>query len=160
MNRVIKAKSKDVFDIMDYLFDNGKTLWIVISGMSMYPFLRESLDMVELKRAEISDIKKGDIVLIKRLTDEFVLHRVVRKNKSEFYIMGDAQQWLEGPISGKQLKAVVININRNNKVISCDSFLLKALVRLWFIVRPIRYKLIRVIRFFEGFNIKKIKDRK
>ena len=149
MSKILKAKAKDIFNIMEQLFDNGQSAWIVVSGMSMYPFLREDLDMVELTRARFPGIKKGDIVLIKRLNSEFVLHRVAKKNNSEFYIIGDAQQWLEGPVLENQLKAVVINVKRNNKVISCNSFLLKILVHLWFIVVPIRYKLIRVLHYVE-----------
>ena len=148
MSKVLKAKSKDIFAIMDHLFDNGSTAWIVVSGMSMYPFLREDLDMVELARADFSSIKKGDIVLIKRINGEFVLHRVIKMNSSDFFIMGDAQQWIEGPVSENQLKAVAVNIARNNKVISCNNFVLKTLVHLWILIIPIRYRLIQVFHFF------------
>lgn len=147
MSRVIKGKSKDVFSIMEHSFDQGKTVWIVVTGMSMYPFLREDRDMVEVIRVSLSGIKRGDIVLIQRHDGEFVLHRVITKDPSSFYVIGDAQQWLEGPIVESQLKATVINIKRNYRMISCNNRFLKALVELWLILRPVRYMLIRVIRF-------------
>ena len=147
MEKVIEGKSDYIFSYMDRLFDQGKTAWVVVTGMSMYPFLRENLDMVELTTAGFSSIKKGDIVLIQRLNGEFVLHRVIKKNPSNLYIIGDAQQWLEGPILENQLKAIVINIRKGNKIISCNNRLLKALVCLWFIARPIRNRLIQIIRY-------------
>lgn len=148
MSNIIKGKSKEIFSLMDKSFDDGKNVWVVISGMSMYPFLREDIDRVELTRREFSHIKKGDIVLIQRTSGEFVLHRVLKKNKFDFYIIGDAQQWIEGPILKNQLKAVAINMNRNGKMISCNNFILKILIKFWLILRPIRYKLIRIFRFF------------
>jgi hypothetical protein len=147
VEKVIEGKSYYIFSYMDRLFDQGKTAWVVVTGMSMYPFLRENLDMVELTRASFPSIKKGDIVLIQRLNGEFVLHRVMKKNPSNLYIIGDAQQWLEGPILENQLKAIVINIRRDNKMISCNNRLLNALVCLWFIARPIRNRLIQIIRY-------------
>lgn len=153
MSNIIKGKSKEIFSLMDNLFDDGKNVWVVVSGMSMYPFLREDIDRVELTRRDFSSIKRGDIVLIQRTSGEFVLHRVLKKNKFDFYIIGDAQQWIEGPILKNQLKAVAININRNGKMISCNNFLLKILIKFWLIVRPIRYKLIRIFRFFHRLSL-------
>ncbi len=149
MNRVIKAKAIEVFTIMERLFDYGKTVWVIVTGSSMYPFLREDNDMVELERTRLSKIKRGDIVLIQRLTGEYVLHRVIKKNRKDFYIVGDAQQWLEGPIQESQLKALVINIRRKNKVISCNNCIEKFFVHLWLIARPIRFKLIQMFRYTE-----------
>lgn len=153
MKKVIEGKSDYIFSYMNRLFDQGKTAWVVVTGMSMYPFLRENLDMVELTRAGFSRIKKGDIVLIQRLNGEFVLHRVIKKNPSNLYIIGDAQQWLEGPILENQLMAIAINIRRDNKIVSCNNRLLKALVCLWFIARPIRNRLIQIIRYIGRMRI-------
>lgn len=144
MSKVITAKAKEVFKVMDHMFDNGQTVWIVVSGMSMFPFLREDIDMVELKRTEFSNIKRGDIVLVQRLNGEYVLHRVFKKNPCDLLLVGDAQQWLEGPILENQLKAVVVSIKRNNKVISCSNHILIFLSWLWINVRPFRYKILSI----------------
>lgn len=148
MNKVFKAKAEDIFAMAEHLFNNGNTVWIVVSGMSMYPFLREDIDMVELARTGLANIKNGDIVLIKRVSGEFVLHRVIKKSNSGIFIMGDAQQWIEGPVSEDQLKAVAINISRSSRIISCNNFMLKTLVRSWMLVIPIRYKLIKAFGVF------------
>ena len=151
MSNVITAKAKEVFLLMDLMFDKGKTVWIVVSGMSMFPFLREDLDRVELARTEFSKIKKGDIVLVQRLNGEFVLHRVYKKNYCNLYLVGDAQQWIEGPIFENQLKAVVVGIKRKNKVILSSNYFLKILVCLWIIVRPIRCKLLRIYTLLKKY---------
>jgi len=150
MSKVITAKANEVFRIMDQIFDYEKTSWVVVTGMSMFPFLREDIDMVEMARTKLINIKKGDIVLVQRQNGEFVLHRVCKKNTCNIFLVGDAQQWIEGPIFEDQLKAVVVSIKRNNKVISCNNFFLKFLIFLWMTVRPIRYKLFKVYTFWRN----------
>jgi len=112
----------------------------------MYPFLRDGLDCVELSACSFDTAKKGDIVLIQRKTGEYVLHRILCKKKSVFYIIGDAQQWIEGPLEKEQLIAVVSAIRRGKRTISCSNFIWKLLSFLWLGVIPIRYKLLKGIR--------------
>ena len=144
MSKVLTAKANELFLLMEHMFDKGKTIWIIVSGRSMLPFLRQDLDMVELKRATYSDINVGDIVLILRENGEYVLHRVYKKVVDELYLLGDAQQCIEGPIRKDQIKAVVINIKRENRMISRDSYSLRVLIRLWTLFLPFRSKLLRI----------------
>ncbi|MBP1756393.1 MAG: peptidase [Firmicutes bacterium] len=147
MSKVITAKANDVFRIMDQIFDHEKTSWVVVTGMSMFPFLREDVDMVEMARTKFSNIKKGDIVLAQRQSGEYVMHRVYKKSAFDFFLLGDAQQWIEGPLFEDQLKAVVVSIKRDNRMISCNNYFLRLLSFFWMTVRPIRYKLFKVYAF-------------
>lgn len=146
MRSVITIKTQDMFPIIDEILEEKGSAWITVTGTSMYPFLRAGKDQVKLVRCSFDTVKAGDIVLIKReISGQYVLHRVLKKESSSLYIIGDAQQWIEGPIKPDQLIASVAAIRRNKHVIKCSCLLLKFLVKLWRIAIPVRYKILKVI---------------
>ncbi|QNU66612.1 S24/S26 family peptidase [Ruminiclostridium herbifermentans] len=148
MCEVKKIKSAEMFPVIKEILDGGGRAWITVTGMSMYPFLREDEDSVELSSASIDTIKRGDIVLIKRVTGEYILHRVLRTEKDSFYIIGDAQQWVEGPLAPEQLVAVVTAVKRNKHQFTCQSKFWVLLVKIWINVIPLRHLFLKGIRFF------------
>lgn len=147
MCEVKKIKSAEMFPVIKEILEGGGRAWITVTGMSMYPFLREDEDCVELSSASIETIRRGDIVLIQRFTGEYILHRVLRVGKGSFYIIGDAQQWIEGPLLPEQLIAVVTAIKRNKLQFSCHNKLWKLLVRVWINIVPLRHIFLKGIRF-------------
>jgi len=154
MREVKKIKSSEIFPLIKELLNDGRKAWITVTGMSMYPFLREDKDCVELSSACITSIKRGDIVLIKRVSGEYILHRVLYKKKEYFYIIGDAQQWIEGPLKPEQLIAVVTAVKRKNHQFTCQSKWWKLLVDLWLNIIPLRHLALKGIRVI--VKIKKI----
>jgi hypothetical protein len=147
MCEVRKIKSAEMFPVIKEILEGGGRAWITVTGMSMYPFLREDEDCVELSPTSIDTIEKGDIVLIQRVTGEYILHRVLRKEKDSVYIIGDAQQWVEGPVKREQLIAVVTEVKRNNISFTCQNGLWKILVRVWINMIPLRHIFLKGIRF-------------
>lgn len=144
MCNIKRVKSDEMFPIISEILSQGGHAWIVVTGMSMYPFLREDKDSVELTATSFKEIKRRDIVLIKRTTGEYVLHRVLRKAENSFYMIGDAQQWTEGPLVPNQLIAVVTAIKRGQKVISCDNFVWKLLTWTWLNIIPLRHVIFKI----------------
>ncbi len=146
MCEVKRIKSAELFPVIKEVLEGGSRVWITVTGMSMYPFLREDTDCVELSQVSINTIKKGDIVLIQRVTGEYILHRVLRKEKEKFFIVGDAQQWIEGPLKSEQLIAVVTAVKRKKHQISCQSMLWRILVGLWINIIPLRHIILKGVR--------------
>ncbi len=147
MCEVKKIKSAEMFPVIKEILEGGGRAWITVTGMSMYPFLREDVDSVELSPTSIDAVNRGDIVLIQRVTGEYILHRVLRRGKESFYIIGDAQQWIEGPLMPEQLIAVVTAVKRNKLQFSCQNKLWKLLVRVWINIVPLRHIFLKGIRF-------------
>lgn len=147
MHKVEYATANEIFPLIKELLDQGNAVKLTITGNSMYPFLRDGLDSVELEAVHTLDI--GDIVLIVREKGQYVLHRVIKVNRNSFYIMGDAQGWIEGPLKFEQTLAVVKKIWRRNNCIDCNSFKWKFISRLWIGSIPIRVILHKSIRGFE-----------
>jgi signal peptidase I len=146
MHKIRHIQSNKLFPVIQDLLKSGMGTKITVTGMSMYPFLRENIDSVELSASSFDSIHYGDIVLILRQSGEYVLHRVVRKKENLFYMIGDAQQWTEGPLHPKQLIAVVTSVWRKDKRIECSNFWWRTLSLVWLKLIPFRYFLIRAYR--------------
>ncbi|CVI69368.1 Peptidase S24-like protein [Clostridiales bacterium CHKCI001] len=131
-------------DTMQYLtticqiLKDGKTAVIPVSGGSMMPFLVSERDFVMLSRTE-GEIRKGDIVLYQRRNGQFVLHRVYKiRKKKWYYMVGDAQNVIEGPIMEGQVRAKVIKVMRNGIWISETCFWWCFFEVIWIRIIPVR----------------------
>jgi hypothetical protein len=154
MHSLKTIKSEVLFPAIKDLLDNDQMVRITVTGNSMMPFLREDTDSVELSSTDFDSLRFGQIVLIHRSNGQYILHRVVHKKKDCFFIAGDAQIWIEGPICPEQLVAVVTRIWRGNRQISPSDILWKMLSLIWWLRLPAFYILRKIYRFLKKvYNI-------
>lgn len=146
MQKLKTIKSEVLFPVIKGILNEGRSARITVTGMSMYPFLRENIDSVELSNINPKTIKKGDIVMVLRETNEYVMHRVIKVEEDSFYMIGDAQEDIEGPLRFNQIFAKVNAIWRQNKRIEVENLLLKFMARIWLVLRPFRINIIKVYR--------------
>lgn len=144
MYQVRQVKTGRLFSVIAEMLANGQRTRITVTGMSMYPFLRGNIDSVELCRTSIGKVSRGDIVLIRRTGGQYILHRLLCKEKGCLYIVGDSQTWVEGPLNPDQLIAVVTAVWRKDKRIDCSRLPWKFLSRLWLDLLPVRSCIIKV----------------
>ena len=108
--------TKGYLSEVEKLIAEGKQVVIPVSGGSMTPFLVGERDFVMLEKTELAEIRRGDILLYRRENGQFVLHRVYamqeKTRTKQFYMMGDVQTVVEGPIYERQIIARVSNIKR------------------------------------------------
>lgn len=149
MREVRKIKSANLFPLVSEILEHGQSSRVSITGSSMYPFLRNEIDSVEMSKGDFSSISRGDIVLIRRTDGAYVMHRVLKKERDCFYIVGDAQQWIEGPLIPEQLIAVVPSVWRKEKHISCSNSCWRALSWFWLLVLPVRHHIFRLARLLK-----------
>ncbi|MDR3270190.1 MAG: peptidase S24 [Peptococcaceae bacterium] len=142
----VTVKAVELFSLVSELLEQGQSARISVTGTSMYPFLRHSLDSVEFSSGNFAQIARGDIVLSRRLSGAYVMHRVWRKEKEAYYIVGDAQQWIEGPLEPQQLVAVVEAIWRKDRRIACSKCWWRCCARIWLLLRPYRYFIMKCYR--------------
>ena len=104
--------------IMQAMQDGGSAE-LTVTGRSMTPLLRDRVSRVRL--AAVSQPKRGDMVLYRRQSGAYVLHRIAAIGADGTYMMcGDAQTVLEPGIRREQLLAVVTDFARGEKWCSCD----------------------------------------
>jgi signal peptidase I len=144
MSKLVPLKSSDFFPLINMVFANGQTARITVTGQSMFPFLREGVDSVELSPVDYQGIFKGDIVLVQRDNGEYVLHRVIRKCFDVFYILGDGQIIIEGPIRSRRLLAKVKTVWRHERKIDCSRRTWRFLSQVWVYAFPFRRVFIKM----------------
>jgi hypothetical protein len=142
MSEIKRISTGVMMPVIRKLLENDKRVRITVTGNSMYPFLRENKDSVELITCSFPGIRSGDIILIQRDDSAYVLHRVIFKKKEHVYINGDAQRSLEGPIRRDQILAKVNTVWREGAEISVNNIVWKVLAFLWFCILPFRKTII------------------
>lgn len=144
-------KASEVFLAIFGMLEEGKIVRISVTGMSMAPFLHEKKDSVNLTKADYSKITRGSIVLVQRTDGVYVMHRVIKKNNEHFFMAGDAQQWIEGPLLPSQIKAVVESVYIGEYEVSCNNPVWRLSSSIWLMLLPARYRILGV-----GRRIKKV----
>lgn len=136
VNRNIPEEKKNVN--IEKLLSEGNTIQIKPRGYSMYPMFVPDRDEALIKKADIDNIKRGDVVLYRRKGSILVLHRVYKKKNGMFYMVGDNQTQVEGPLKSEQVIGILTGFKRNGKYISTNSFFYKTTAWIWLLLRPVR----------------------
>ena len=67
----------------------------------------------------------------------------------EYYLIGDAQTVIEGPIQREQIFAIIIKVKRKGKWIVPEDFQWKFFAHIWPNIIPLRRTIIKTYRFFK-----------
>ena len=110
--------------------ENITALPLVISGNSMSPFLVHGRDTVYLSRLD-RPAKRGDVLLYKRDSGAYILHRVYKVEKDSYTMVGDAQTQLEQGIRQDQIIAIMTSALRKGKLQKKGSFWWEFFEKLW-----------------------------
>lgn len=108
------------FDRFKELIATGETVCIKVKGNSMMPFLKSDTDTVAAVKSD-GRFKVGDVVFYTRKNGAVVMHRIVKKQNDLFWMCGDAQLSVEGPINENQIFAKVTYIIHDGKKYDEDS---------------------------------------
>lgn len=138
--------------VMQEIMNNGQAVRLTVTGMSMFPFLRENIDSVELVKTSFDQLKVRQIVLIKRTDGAYVLHRVSKITADRFYMIGDAQMLPEGPLTPEQLIGAVDAVWRRNKRIPCGNPFLRLTVWCWMGLLRHRGRFLRIYEMLSKKN--------
>ena len=129
--------------------ENIAALPLVISGNSMAPFLVHGRDTVYLAKLT-RKVKKGDVLLYRRNSGAYILHRVYKIDKDSYTMVGDAQTWLESGIKDAQIIAVMTSALRKGKMQTAGSFWWEFFEKLWIRIVPLRPTLMKLYTCIKG----------
>ncbi len=104
---------QSLMQLLQLQLEEGGRANLTVTGFSMHPLLRSRRDSVVLVPA--GKQKKGDIILYRRESGQFVLHRIIRIEKDTYICSGDNQAMRE-PVTQEQILAVVDGFTRKGKV--------------------------------------------
>ena len=123
--------------------DRVEALPLVISGSSMTPFLVHGRDTVFLARLT-RPARRGDMLLYRRHTGAYILHRVYRvQPDGALTVVGDAQTELEPHIAPEQVIAVVTAADRKGRRQQPGCFWWNFFAGPWLTLLPLRRPLMR-----------------
>lgn len=133
---------------IEAMLSKGEQVTLQISGDSMRPTLKPRRDAVVLAPIQKEPVRRGDILFFQsaRSAGGYALHRVWRVTAEGVFMNGDAQNWVEGPISSDKLLAKAIVLMRNGKMLDVQSPLYRLYVSVWRITRPVRFQLFALWR--------------
>ena len=139
----------DLIPLIRECIDSGKKVNMRVTGMSMYPLLRNRSDTVVLEKAD--RVKKYDIVLHQRSEDTYILHRIIKKKGDVLTIAGDFEVQKEHPVYTSQVLARVVGFVRNGKYHDASELFFKIYGFIWVAIFPLRLYAVRFLRFLRRF---------
>lgn len=123
---------------VEELLKSKKTIQISPQGYSMYPLLVPGRDQVVVAPADQEEYRRGDVVLYRRDGGILVLHRIWKQRKEGYYMVGDNQKEIEGPLRRDQILGVMVCVIRNGKKIPVENAIYRLLMGVWLWMRPVR----------------------
>lgn len=145
--------TQEYVSVLKDLVEEGKEVGLLISGNSMAPFLKHQRDYIYFKLPD-RELEKGDMVFYRRENGQYIMHRIVEVAKEGYYLLGDNQVIVEGPLKREQIFAIVTKVKRKDKVLGPESILWKFYAKVWPLTTPVRRLLGRIhrkiVRVVEG----------
>ena len=136
-NNIENISSSFPIDI-EQLLASGTTIKIKPQGYSMYPLFVPGRDEACIERTDFSSLKRGDVILYRRDKSILVLHRIWKITDNSFYMVGDNQTEIEGPLRADQVRGKLIGFVRNGKFVTVNNPFYRFLSGLWLFLRPLR----------------------
>lgn len=135
--------TREYVSVLRELTEEGKEVSLLISGSSMSPFLIHQRDYIYFKKPD-RELKKGDMVFYQRDSGQFVMHRIWKVRLDGYYIVGDAQTVIEGPVRRDQIFALITKVQRKGKWLEPGDFWWEFFEHIWIHMIPIRRKIMKI----------------
>ncbi|MBR2309101.1 MAG: S24/S26 family peptidase [Oscillospiraceae bacterium] len=155
MERNIRSiPMEELFKAIRIQLENGGRARLTVTGRSMLPLLRAYRDAVELIPVS-GPQKKGTIILYRRESGQFVLHRIIELTENGYICCGDNEAIRE-PVSQEQLLAVTDKLIRRGKRVALNNLSYRVYTALWVGLFPLRGIYIKIRRWC-GRNYRKLR---
>ena len=103
---------EEIYPLIAESIKDGGQFVLFPRGTSMNPTMYEGKDCVVLE--QIDEPKQFDIVLYRRRSGQFVLHRIMKIKNGKYTMCGDNQYLFEKGLERDQLLAVVTEIRKED----------------------------------------------
>lgn len=137
--------TREYVSVLRELVEEGREVNMVVWGSSMTPFLGHGRDTIFFSAPE-RELRRGDMVFYQRDSGQFVMHRIWKVKKDGYYIVGDAQTDIEGPIRRDQIFARITKVKRKGKMISNGDFWWEFFEKVWIRMVPLRPVIVKLYR--------------
>lgn len=132
-----EVDTQEYLSVLKELVEEGHHVSLLISGSSMSPFLIHHRDTIYFKKPD-RELKVGDMVFYRRGNGKYIMHRICRIRPEGFYMIGDAQTEIEGPLQREQIFGLITAVERKGKRIQPGDFWWEFFARVWLRIIPLR----------------------
>ena len=129
--------TREYVSVLRELVEEGREVSLLVSGSSMSPFLAHQRDYIYFKKPD-RELKKGNMVFYQRRSGQFVMHRIWKVKADKYYMVGDAQREIEGPLDRDQIFALITKVQRKGKWIQPGDFWWEFFEKVWINIVPVR----------------------
>ena len=129
--------TNEYVSVLRELAEEGRVVSMLVAGSSMSPFLCHNRDYIYFTRPD-RELRRGDMVFYQRDSGQYVMHRIYKKKTDGYYMVGDAQTQIEGPLRRDQIFALIIKVKRKEKIIRPGNFWWEFFEHVWIRIIPLR----------------------
>lgn len=123
--------------VLRELTEEGREVSMVIFGSSMSPFLIHQRDTIFFRKPD-RELRAGDMVFYERPNGQYVMHRIQKVRPEGYYIIGDGQTAVEGPVKREQIFALITRVVRKGKELAPGDFWWEFFAGVWLHLIPLR----------------------
>ena len=148
---VKQVDTREYVSVLRGIAEEGKVVSMLIAGSSMAPFLCHNRDYIYFTKPE-RELRRGDMVFYQRDSGQYVMHRIYRVKHEGYYMVGDAQTQIEGPLRRDQIFAVITQVKRAGKMIRPGDFWWEFFEHIWIRIVPARRTVMALYGRLAGKN--------
>lgn len=137
---------------IEQLLRDGAVIRIKPQGYSMYPLFLPGRDEALIQEVPVSTLRRNDVILYRRDHGILVLHRILRITTEGFFLVGDNQSEVEGPLRENQIRGKLIAFIRNGREISVHNPIYCLFSSLWLRMLPLRPLCFRFTAFLRRLH--------
>ena len=132
--------TREYVSVLREIAESGK---LRIAGSSMSPFLAHGRDYIYFTKPD-RELREGDMVFYQRRNGQYVMHRIYKVKPDGYYIVGDAQTEIEGPVARDQIFALIKKVKRKDRIIQPGDFWWEFFEHVWIRMIPLRRPAVRL----------------
>ena len=133
---------------LEQLLKDGNIIRIHPQGYSMYPLFLPGRDEALIESVCADACKKNQVVKYPPEYGNLVHQRKFRNKYDGFYLVGDNQREVEGPLRPSQIIGRLVAFVRDGKEISVRQSFYRFLSSLWLFLLPVRPLCFRLSAYF------------
>ena len=116
----------------------GKTVTLTVKGNSMNPFIVHLRDRMTIGPWKDENIRKGTVALVKDTRGNYVIHRIIKRDKDTVVLLGDGNVGFTETATLDNIIGIMHNIDRKGRIWTPQSTLWRLYSWFWMTLTPLR----------------------